>query len=97
MFPSAETRKRLIELSERNAKYTMLDKRKQQEQVDPEAAQNRIMETLQKDLHLKELPVHIECFDNSNIQGTHPGFGLCGLQKRQARQSRLPEVQHQNR
>ena len=79
--PQRGDKKRLIELSERNAKYTMLDRRKQQEQVDPEAAQNRIMETLQKDLHLKELPVHIECFDNSNIQGTHPA-SACVVFKR---------------
>ena len=79
--PQRGDKKRLIELSERNAKYTMLDKRKQQEQVDPEAAQNRIMETLQKDLHLKELPVHIECFDNSNIQGTNPASACVVFKK----------------
>ena len=79
--PRRGDKKRLIELSERNAKYTMLDRRKQQEQVDPEAAQNRIMETLQKDLHLKELPVHIECFDNSNIQGTHPASACVVFKK----------------
>ena len=79
--PQRGDKKRLIELSERNAKYTMLDRRKQQEQVDPEAAQNRIMETLQKDLHLKELPVHIECFDNSNIQGTNPASACVVFKK----------------
>lgn len=79
--PQRGDKKRLIELSERNAKYTMLDRRKQQEQVDPEAAQNRIMETLKKDLHLKELPVHIECFDNSNIQGTNPASACVVFKK----------------
>ena len=79
--PLRGDKKRLIELSERNAKYTMLDRRKQQEQVDPEAAQMRIMETLKKDLHLSDLPVHIECFDNSNIQGTHPA-SACVVFKR---------------
>ena len=79
--PQRGDKKRLIELSERNAKYTMLDKRKHQEQVDPEAAQNRIMETLQKDLHLKELPVHIECFDNSNIHGTNPASACVVFKK----------------
>ena len=79
--PQRGDKKRLIELSERNAKYTMLDKRKQQEQVDPEAAQNRVMETLQKDLHLKELPVHIECFDNSNIHGTNPASACVVFKK----------------
>lgn len=79
--PLRGDKKRLIELSERNAKYTMLDRRKQQEQVDPEAAQMRIMETLKKDLHLSELPTHIECFDNSNIQGTNPA-SACVVFKR---------------
>lgn len=79
--PQRGDKLRLVEMSERNAKYTMLDRRKQQEQVDPEAAQNRIMETLQKDLHLKEKPVHIECFDNSNIQGTHPASACVVFKK----------------
>jgi excinuclease ABC subunit C len=67
--PLRGDKKRLIELSERNAKYFMLDRRKQQQQVDPQAATQRILSTLQSDLHLTELPVHIECFDNSNFQG----------------------------
>ena len=79
--PQRGDKLRLVEMSERNAKYTMLDRRKQQEQVDPEAAQNRIMETLQKDLHLKEKPVHIECFDNSNIQGTNPASACVVFKK----------------
>lgn len=79
--PQRGDKKRLIALSERNARYTMLDKRKQQEQVDPEASQNRIMVTLQKDLHLKELPLHIECFDNSNIHGTHPASACVVFKK----------------
>jgi len=49
-----------------------MDLHKQMEAVDPEASANRIMETLQKDLGMTDLPRHIECFDNSNIQGTHP-------------------------
>ena len=79
--PQRGDKLRLVEMSERNAKYIMLDRRKQQEQVDPEAAQNRIMETLQKDLHLKEKPVHIECFDNSNIQGTNPASACVVFKK----------------
>ena len=65
-------RKQLIELSERNARYFMLDKQKQEKLVDPEAATNRILEQLKADLRLAELPHHIECFDNSNTQGTDP-------------------------
>ena len=69
--PQRGDKKRLIELSERNAKYFMLDQRKQQKQIDPQAAVQRVLSTLQRDLHLTELPVHIECFDNSNFQGDH--------------------------
>jgi len=69
--PQRGDKLRLIELSERNAKYFMLDRRKQQKQTDPQAATDRILTTLQQDLHLTELPVHIECFDNSNFQGEH--------------------------
>ena len=65
-------RKQLIELSERNARYFMLDKQKQEKLVDPEAATNRILEQLKADLRLAELPHHIACFDNSNTQGTDP-------------------------
>ncbi|MEZ4807427.1 MAG: excinuclease ABC subunit UvrC [Flavobacteriales bacterium] len=65
-------RKQLIELSERNARYFMLDKQKQEKLVDPEAATERILEQLRSDLRLSELPRHIECFDNSNTQGTDP-------------------------
>ncbi len=62
---------KLLELSERNAKYFMLERRKQQIKTDPERHYNRILEGIQKDLKLTELPKHIECFDNSNIQGKH--------------------------
>ena len=45
---------------------------KQQEHKDPDAYRNMVMESLQKQIGMNELPVHIECFDNSNIQGTNP-------------------------
>lgn len=70
--PQRGDKKKLLELSERNAVHYMRDRQKQTEATDPEAAQTRILTTLQKDLHLQDLPVHIECFDNSNIQGTNP-------------------------
>lgn len=70
--PQRGEKHKLIELSLRNATYAMRDRHKQQEMTDPEAHAQRILETLQQDLHLSELPRHIECFDNSNIQGTHP-------------------------
>jgi len=62
----------LLELSARNAKEMRFNALKQQEHTDPDAYRNMVMESLQKQLGMKELPVHIECFDNSNIQGTNP-------------------------
>ena len=62
----------LLELSARNAKEMRLNALKQQEHKDPDAYKNMVMESLQKQIGMRELPVHIECFDNSNIQGTNP-------------------------
>ena len=62
----------LLELSARNAKEMRFNALKQQEHTDPDAYRNMVMESLQKQLGMKELPLHIECFDNSNIQGTNP-------------------------
>ncbi len=59
----------LLELSLKNAKLFKLEKLKQEETLRPEEHRNRIMAALQRDLELSEPPVHIECFDNSNIQG----------------------------
>ena len=61
----------LLELSARNSKEMRLNALKQHEHTDPDAYKNMVMESLQKQLGMKELPVHIECFDNSNIQGTN--------------------------
>ena len=62
----------LLELSARNAKEMRLNALKQQEHSDPDAYKNMVMESLQKQLGMSVLPMHIECFDNSNIQGTNP-------------------------
>ena len=62
----------LLELSARNAKEMRLNALRQQEHKDPDAYRTMVMESLQKQIGMKELPVHIECFDNSNIQGTNP-------------------------
>ncbi|MEI8048471.1 MAG: excinuclease ABC subunit UvrC [Bacteroidota bacterium] len=70
--PIRGEKKKLLELSERNAKYYQLEKHKQLERVDPERHTTRIMEQMQADLRLKEHPVRIDCFDNSNIQGSYP-------------------------
>lgn len=71
-IPQRGDKKKLLELSERNARYLQAEKEKQRELVDPERHSHRILSMLMKDLRLKEMPVHIECFDNSNIQGKYP-------------------------
>lgn len=70
--PKLGDKKRIVELSVRNAKYFRMDRMKQIKIVDPDRHVNRILEQLQKDLRLQALPKHIECFDNSNIQGSDP-------------------------
>ena len=70
--PKLGDKKRIVELSERNAKYYRQERFKQIQIIDPDKHTNRIMKQMQKDLRLKEEPRHIECFDNSNIQGTNP-------------------------
>lgn len=70
--PQRGDKVKLIELSERNLKYFRLEKMKQMSRVDPEQHTSRILETMKRDLQLSTLPAHIECFDNSNLQGTNP-------------------------
>ena len=70
--PQRGEKKQLLELSERNAKYFKLEKLKNLKRVDPERHATRIMETLKYDLQLSVMPDYIECFDNSNIQGSFP-------------------------
>jgi excinuclease ABC subunit C len=71
-IPKLGDKKRIVELSERNAKYYRQEQFKQTQIVDPERHVKRIMAQMKKDLRLHVEPRHIECFDNSNIQGTHP-------------------------
>ena len=71
-IPILGDKKRIVELSERNAKYYRQEQFKQTQIVDPDRHVKRIMAQMKKDLRLSEEPRHIECFDNSNIQGTHP-------------------------
>lgn len=70
--PKLGDKKQILDLSERNAKFYRLDQLKQIKIVDPERHTNRIMSQMMKDLRLQVEPRHIECFDNSNIQGTNP-------------------------
>jgi excinuclease ABC subunit C len=62
----------LLELSARNAKEMRFNALKQQEHTDPDAYRNMVLESLRKQIGMEALPEHIECFDNSNIQGTNP-------------------------
>ena len=70
--PKLGDKKHVLDLSMRNAKYYRLEQLKQVKIVDPDRHVNRIMAQMKVDLRLKEEPRHIECFDNSNIQGIHP-------------------------
>lgn len=70
--PQLGDKKQILDLSTRNAKYHRLEQLKQIQIVDPERHTNRIMAQMMKDLRLTVEPRHIECFDNSNIQGTNP-------------------------
>lgn len=70
--PRKGEKKALLDLSTRNARYFKMDRQKQQVSHVSKSGVTRKLETLQRDLRLSDLPVHIECFDNSNIQGTNP-------------------------
>jgi len=71
-IPKLGDKKRIVELSERNAKLYRQERFNQIKIIDPDRHTNRLMAQMKKDLRLSEEPRHIECFDNSNIQGTHP-------------------------
>jgi excinuclease ABC subunit C len=70
--PQLGDKKQILDLSVRNAKFYRIEQLKQLQIVDPDRHVNRIMAQMQKDLRLPVEPRHIECFDNSNIQGTNP-------------------------
>ena len=70
--PQRGDKKKLLTLSEKNAKMFMLEKHKRQELVNPERRQQRVLSELQKALGMSKMPLHIECFDNSNTQGEEP-------------------------
>lgn len=71
-IPKLGDKKKILDLSTRNAKYYRMERFKQAKIVDPDRHEKRIMAQMKKDLRLSEEPRHIECFDNSNIQGTNP-------------------------
>ena len=70
--PQLGDKKHLVELSERNAKYFRMERFKQMQIVDPDRHTNRLMTQMKADLRLSQEPRHIECFDNSNLQGSNP-------------------------
>jgi excinuclease ABC subunit C len=70
--PQLGDKKHLVDLSERNAKYFRMERFKQIQIVDPDRHTNRLMTQMKADLRLSEEPRHIECFDNSNLQGSNP-------------------------
>lgn len=71
-IPKAGDKKKLLDLSKKNAMLYMKEKTNQYEKLDPELKVERLLSTIKKDLRLTELPYHMECFDNSNIQGAFP-------------------------
>ena len=71
--PQRGDKRKLLELSQKNVKYFLLQKKKESlAHVRKQTPAERILKTLQADLSMDEIPYHIECFDNSNIQGTNP-------------------------
>jgi excinuclease ABC subunit C len=70
--PVAGDKKKLLDLSMKNAFYLKQERQLQAEKLDPGLKVDRLLSVMQKDLRLTQLPRHIECFDNSNIQGTNP-------------------------
>jgi len=70
--PKAGEKQKLLELAERNAIYYKLEQKKKRMEHSPQVRTGKNLEKLKNDLHMADLPVHIECFDNSNIMGTNP-------------------------
>ena len=76
IIPRRGDKRKILEVGEKNARQYMTDKEKMSEKLDPEAGVKRLMQQMQSDFRLTCEPRHIECFDNSNIQGTNP-VALC--------------------
>ena len=72
VVPQRGDKKKLLDLSEMNAKQFRVDKLKKAEKLNPEQRTTRLLKEIQEALHLDRLPIQIECFDNSNIQGSDP-------------------------
>ncbi|PCJ64667.1 MAG: excinuclease ABC subunit C [Bacteroidetes bacterium] len=72
IVPISGDKKKLLDLSKKNAQLYMQEKSNQYEKLDPQIKVDRLMTVIKNDLRLKDLPYHMECFDNSNIQGAFP-------------------------
>lgn len=72
IVPKRGDKKKLLELSERNIRLYQLEKQKRNSEKNQQTREDRILNTMKRDLRLNNLPIHIECFDNSNLQGTNP-------------------------
>lgn len=72
IVPERGDKRKLLEISQQNVRQYKTDRLKQTDKLNPEQRAARVLSRLQKDFRLRELPIHIECFDNSNIQGTNP-------------------------
>lgn len=92
-IPLRGDKKRLLELSQKNAHLYMMEKKKRQDLVNPERHSQRVLSTLQRALGLSSPPTHIECFDNSNTQGDEPVAAMvCFLNGKPAKK----EYRHYN-
>ena len=72
IVPKAGDKKQLLNLSERNLKYYIMDRQKKLDLIDPDRHKTRILNQMKEDLRMSVEPHRIECFDNSNLQGTNP-------------------------
>lgn len=81
LVPKIGDKKKLLDLSFQNAKFSKIEKQKRLDFVDPDRHSKRILNQMMKDLRLKELPEYIECFDNSNMQGDHPVAAMVVFRK----------------
>ena len=92
-IPQRGDKKKLLELSQKNVKQHKIGKLKKAEMLNPDQRAARILKAVQKDLQLKEIPWRIECFDNSNIQGTN-AVAACVVFKKAKPAKRLPTFHH---
>ena len=70
--PERGEKRELVAISQKNAFYYMKEKQRKEALKNPQVSADRILKTIQKDLRLKDIPFHMECFDNSNFQGSEP-------------------------